>query len=109
MSASEYADKAHTVLQIDSCGVVERYAGQIELAHMNTGNTRPFPHPRGRDTFRRVEEYDYKRRRRLPNYSSVVELTVIGGVADIHNDVRKVEHATMATGAYVTKEVLFSK
>jgi len=94
-------------LRIDSSGIVERYANQIELAHMNTGNTRPFPHPRGPDTFRCMEDYDYDGRRKLANYSSVVELTVLGGVADIQKDVRRVEHASMAKGVYSTTEVLF--
>jgi hypothetical protein len=56
-----------------------------------------------------MKDYDYKRRRKLGNYSSVVELTVIGGVADIQKDVDRVEHASMATGTYATKEVLFAK
>jgi hypothetical protein len=109
MSAAEYADKPHTILEIDSSGIVERYADQIELAHMNTGNTRPFPHPRGRDTFRSMGDYDYERRRKLADYSSVVELTVIGGVPDVQRFVSKVEHASIAKGVYSTKEVLFSK
>ncbi len=109
MSAVEYADKVHTVLQIDSSRILERYADQIELAHMNTGNTRPYPHPRGRETFRSMEEYDYQSRRKLADYSSVVELTVIGGVADIQKDVTKVEHASMAKGVYETAEVLFAE
>jgi len=109
MSATEYADKEHTVLQLDSSGIVESYADQIELAHMNTGNTRPFPHPRGRDTFRSLKDYDYERRRKLANYSAVVELTVIGGVTDIRKAVKRVEHASISKGAYATKEVLFSK
>jgi hypothetical protein len=109
MSAAEYADKTHTVLQIDSAGIVERYADQIELAHMNTGNTRPFPHPRGPDTFRCMEDYDYQNRRKLTDYRSVVELTVIGGVAEIHRYVTRVEHASMSGGAYATTEVLSAK
>lgn len=109
MSAAEYADKPHTVLEIDSAGIVGRYADQIELAHMNTGNTRPFPHPRGRETFRRMKDYDYEHRRKLANYASVVELTVIGGVADIQRFVSKVEHASVSKGIYSTNEVLFPK
>jgi hypothetical protein len=109
MSAAEYADKEHTVLQIDSSVIVETYADQIELAHMNTGNTRPFPHPRGRDTFSSLKDYDYERRRKLPNYSAVVELTVIGGVTEILKAVNRVEHSSISKGAYTTKKVLFSK
>jgi hypothetical protein len=109
MSAAEYADKTHTVLRISSSHIVRSYCDQIELAHMNTGNTRPFPHPRGRDTFRRMEEYDYTRRGKLADYSSVVELTVIGGVDDMHKHVIRVEHAYVKRGAYVTQKVLFEQ
>jgi hypothetical protein len=109
MSAKEYVGKDHTILQIDSSDIVERYADQIELAHMNTGNTRPFPHSRGRDTFRSMKDYDYKRRRKLADYSAVVELTVMGSVANFHKSVKKVEHASISKGIYTTKEVLFQR
>lgn len=109
MSATEYADKEHTVLQIDSSNIVQRYADQIELAHMNTGNTRPFPHPRGRDTFRNLNEYDYECRRKLANYSAIVELTVMGSVPDIRKAVNRVEHASISKDVYTTKKVLFAK
>jgi hypothetical protein len=109
MSAAEYANKEHTVLQIDSSHILKSYEDQIELAHMNTGNTRPFPHPRGRDTFRSLKEYDYARRRKLADYSAIVELTVKGGVTDIHKAVNRVEHAAISKGAYTSKKVLFAR
>lgn len=109
MSAGEYAGKLHTVLQVDSSGIVKEYEHKIELAHMNTGNTLPYPHPRGRETFRRLSEYDYERRRKLTNYSAVVELTVLDGVVDIRKHVLRVEHASASEDVYTTKEVLFRK
>jgi hypothetical protein len=109
MSAREYSEKQHTVLQVNTASLVERYEKTIELAHMNTGNTRPMPHPRGRLTFRKMDDYDYQRRRSLPDYSAVVELTVLGGVPDISQDLLRVENAASKNGAYKVAAVLFRK
>lgn len=109
LSAAEYREKQHTVLQLDTEPLVSRYQASIELAHMNTGNTLPMPHPRGRDTFRNMHNYDYARRRRLPDYSAVVELTVAAGLPDVHDYVIRVEHAMSRKGLYWTTEVLFER
>jgi hypothetical protein len=97
------------VLHLDTRQLVDGYYGTIELAHMNTGNTLPMPHPRGRHTFRAMDDYEYERRRRLPDYSAVVELTVIDRVRDIHQHVLRVEHASSQEDVYQTVEVLFER
>lgn len=109
MSAKEYAGKLHTVLQIDTAGLVGRYANRIELAHMNTGNTRPYPHPRGLSTFRTMADYPYESRQHLPDNNAVVELTVPSGVPDLHEFVIRVEHAAEVDGRYEVSEVLFQR
>jgi hypothetical protein len=109
MSAGEYAGQQHTVLELDSLGLVTKYRDAIEVATMNTGNTRPFPHPRGRETFRSLQQFDYERRRRLPDYSAVVELTVLRGVSDIREHVTRVLHADATEeGAFNEREILFT-
>jgi hypothetical protein len=100
MSARDYAERPHTILQVDTARLVRDYQKRIELAHMNTGNTLPFPHPRGRSTFRKLEEYPYEKRRNLPDYSAVVELTVLSGVPDVREYVTRVEHAQGVRGEY---------
>jgi hypothetical protein len=107
MSATEYLGKPHTVLQLETEPLIKKYQEQIELAHMNTGNTRPFAHPRGLSTFQKLSTYPYEKRRRLNNYSAIVELTVSGGVPDVRDYVRKVEHATIRNGKYRVLESLF--
>lgn len=109
LSASEYRERQHTVLHIDTASLVSHCHERIYLAHMNTGNTLPMPHPRGRATFRDMQDYDYQRRRNLPDYSAVVELTVIDGVSKIETHVIKVEHAFSTEGSYQVTDVLFSK
>lgn len=109
MSAAEYVGKKHTVLQLDSSSLVGKYETRIMLAHMNTGNTRPYPHPRSPATFQSMNDYPYAERQRLSDYSAVVELTVMGGMPDAKNYVTKVEHASIADGKYKPDEVLFTR
>jgi hypothetical protein len=109
MSAAEYAGRMHTVLKLDTASLLAHHATKVELAHMNTGNTRPFAHPRGPSTFRSLNEYPYEARRRLGDYSAVVELTVLGGVPDIRDFVIRAEHATERNGIYEIEETLFCR
>jgi hypothetical protein len=109
MSAREYEGKKHTVLKIDTAPLVRKYLHAIEIAHMNTGNTLPFPHKRGCSTFRSLDNYDYEHRRKLPNYSAVVELTVLKGVPDLREYVIQVEHASVSGKAYRVFELIRQK
>jgi hypothetical protein len=83
--AEAYRLHRQTVLTVDTRPLVEAYGPQILLAHMNTGATRPFAHPRGAETFRSIAEYPFTERRR------VVELTVDKGVPDIQRFVIQVD------------------
>ncbi len=46
-----------TVLVADTEAVLDAYQDDIEVAFINTGNTRRKPAPRGRDTFRKLHQY----------------------------------------------------
>jgi hypothetical protein len=107
MSAAEYVEKPHTVIEVETAAFVSQYVNQIELSHINTGNTRPYPHRRGRSTFRKIADYPYAERLHLGDYSTVVELTVLGGVRDIGKYVRCVEHAMITKGEYQVINRLF--
>jgi hypothetical protein len=109
MSAKEYLGKFHSVLSIDTASLLKHYEKSVELAHMNTGNTRPFAHPRGRDTFLKLPEYPYEKRRKLSDYSSIVELTVLRGVPDVRDYVIRVEHARVTNGVFEVKEVVYQR
>jgi hypothetical protein len=80
--AEAYREQRQCVLTLDVRGLVEAHGHRIRLTHLNTGATRPFAFPRGRDTFCTIE--GYKRRR-------AVELTIKREVHDIRNFVIKVE------------------
>ena len=109
MSAAEYVNRPHTVLHIDTASLLAEYTHRVELAAMNTGNTRPFAHPRGTATFRSLAEYPYEARRKHPDYSAIVELTVLEGVPDLSRFVLQVEHAAQREGTYQVEEVLFKR
>ena len=86
LNGREYRDKEHDVLIVDTRKLVDKYANQISLAHMNTGNTKPFPHPRGINTFKSIENFPFEERfkkNKLEN--TVVELCVNEGVPDIED------------------------
>ncbi len=91
LKAGNYRTQAHDVLELRAREIVEAYAERIWLCPMNSGCTKPFPHPRGRATFKRISEYPYaewrKRRRRGER---VVELAIDYAVPDIIGFVRRV-------------------
>ncbi|XXV24095.1 hypothetical protein WME87_37790 [Sorangium sp. So ce1389] len=90
LEAVEYRDKRQTVLTIDTARLLERHRHRVRLSPMNSGNTRPYPHPRGRDTFLPLSEYPFESRR-MRRLEPAVELTVEYSVPDIRDVVLHVE------------------
>jgi hypothetical protein len=100
LGARAYRSHFHDVLYLDTASLVRDYEDLITLSPINSGATRPIAVPRGRDTFRRIEEYDFnywKKKRTKRN--AVVELAVTGGVSDIERYVFKVERRKFGTNA----------
>jgi len=63
LGATAYINKPHVVITIDTRRLLSQYADQITLSPINTGSTFPrkncdSPEPRGRDTFKRISEYE---------------------------------------------------
>jgi hypothetical protein len=93
LSARAYSGREHCVLVVDTRALVNRHEPRIWLAPMNTGCTKPMPHPRGSDTFQRIRNYPYAERRkhgRQPK-QAVVELAVDHSVPDVRDFVLRVE------------------
>ena len=108
LCAGAYRKTDHLVLTVQTRPIVEKYQQQIELSPMNSGCTKPFPHPRGPKTFQNIANYDYqfwKQTRRRKRGERVVELTVIGGVPDIFEYVVETSIRSCA-GKY---EVIYAK
>jgi hypothetical protein len=91
LNAAAYREKEHDVLELDAAPIVEKHLNDIRLAPINTGCTKPMPHPRGLETFQTVNDYpyDYWRSRR-PKWDCVTELAVVRGVPEVAPYVRRV-------------------
>ncbi|MCA1506667.1 hypothetical protein I6F23_22575 [Bradyrhizobium sp. NBAIM02] len=91
LNAGNYRLEEHDVLEIDAARLVGAYRDKIWLSPMNSGCTKPIPHPRGKDTFMRISDYPYsdwsKKRKRGER---VVELCVDYSVPDITKFVKRV-------------------
>jgi len=93
LSARAYSNREHCVLVVDAPALVRQHEAQIWLAPMNTGCTKPMPHPRGSDTFQRIHNYPYAERRRQGRQpkQAVVELAVDYAVPNVRDFVLRVE------------------
>ncbi len=106
LTARPYRALEHDVLELDTVALVTAHEARITLSPINSGATKPFPSPRGRDTFLSMSDYPYATwRSRRPPGERVVELCVLGGVPDVERFVRR---ATTMRGDQVTG-LLFEK
>jgi hypothetical protein len=84
VNAKPYRGRPHDVIEVSTRKLIEKHYDRICLCPMNSGCTKPYPHPRDETTFRRIPEYPYaERRRRKPRGERVVELAVDYSVPDI--------------------------
>jgi hypothetical protein len=89
--AEAYRAKRQCILEVNTASLVTEYEDHIRLSPMNSGATRPFAHPRGRNTFLPIERFPFEeRRKRVGVRNAVVELTVPYSVPDIANHVLRV-------------------
>lgn len=88
LNAQEYEDLEHDVLTLDTASLLAANVDRVRLCHMNSGNTKPIPHHRGKDTFKRIEEYPA--RVRGGPVKEVVEFTVEDRVDNIRPHVIEV-------------------
>ncbi|SEE67750.1 hypothetical protein SAMN05519104_7020 [Rhizobiales bacterium GAS188] len=84
LCAGAYRHQDHIVLKVHTALLIRDYADRIELSPINSGCTRPYAHPRGRETFLPIASYPYAVwRKKRSRFETVVELTVIDGVPNI--------------------------
>jgi hypothetical protein len=90
LNAGAYCGNSHEVIEVDACRLVEAYRDFIWLCPINSGCTKPFPHPRSEKTFSRIADYPYsERRRKKKKGERVVELSVDYSVPNIHRFVMR--------------------
>ncbi len=94
MSARENRGKKHLVLTVDSYRLAVAYEKQITLCPLNSGNTIPFAHRRGKNSLMRMSEYPFVERLARGPYYTVVELAVDTGVPDIVDFVISADYMT---------------
>jgi hypothetical protein len=91
LNAGTYRAQEHDVLELDSRALVEAHAEQIWFCPINSGCTKPFPHPRGRSTFLRIADYPYSHwKTKRKRGERVVELAVDYAVPDVRKFVKRV-------------------
>ncbi|WP_425491104.1 DUF7002 family protein [Luteimonas fraxinea] len=55
---NSYGKDPHDVLEVDTASLLGVHANSVSLCRMNSGNTLPYPHPRTRDDFRSIADYE---------------------------------------------------
>ena len=90
-NARAYRDQEHDVLEVDTRSLIEAHRDAIWLCPINSGCTKPMPHPRDETIFARIPDYPYEHwRERRRRQERVVELAVDHSVQDIGDHVRRV-------------------
>lgn len=90
-NAKAYRDQEHDVLEVDTRSLIEAHRDAIWLCPINSGCTKPMPHPRDETIFARIADYPYTHwRERRGRQESVVELAVDHSVLDICDHVKRV-------------------
>jgi hypothetical protein len=84
LKAGTYRDRPHTVIEVSTRKLVTAHRDRMWFCPMNSGSTKPYPHPRDDKTFQRISDYPYSywRSRRVRG-ERVVELAVDYSVPDI--------------------------
>jgi len=85
LGARHYRALEHDVLTINSASLLEEHVDSVWLCPMNSGNTFPIPHRRGKDTFRRLSDYPARSNGRPEK--EVVEVVVDYSIPDISDHV----------------------
>jgi len=91
LNAGTYRLQEHDVLVLDAKPLIEAYQRKIWLCPINSGCTKPFPHPRGKKTFQRVSDYPYAQwKANRKRGERVVELAIDYAVPDVAKFVTRV-------------------
>ncbi len=89
--ARTYRDAEHDVLEVDTRSLLAAHRAKVWLCPINSGCTKPFPHPRDERAFLRTGDYPYAHwRERRRATERAVELAVDHSVPDIADHVVRV-------------------
>lgn len=89
--AKSYRDVEHDVLEVDTRSLLTAHRERIWLCPINSGCTKPIPHPRDENAFLRIVDYPYSHwRSRRKRVERAVELAIDYSVPDIADHVKRV-------------------
>lgn len=84
LQARAYRMERHVLLVARTQSVLDAYSNRTVLSPLNTGATKPIPHPRGRDCFVPLASYPFEYWRRKRNVrDAVVEFAVSDAVPNV--------------------------
>ncbi len=85
LSAKAYRGAQHCILTVGTRSLLKRHSDTTWLCPINSGATKPMPHPRGRETFQRIDKYPFEhwRMKRRSPHKAIVELAVDYAVPDM--------------------------
>jgi len=105
LGARAYRNDRHALLVVRTQDLLSRHAARTVLSPLNTGATKPMPHPRGKNCFMPLSMYPFaywKQKRNLRN--AVVELAVSDAVPDLLDTLERVS----IVGRDEAEEVIWS-
>ncbi|WP_420382228.1 DUF7002 family protein [Novosphingobium sp.] len=89
--AEAYRDDEHDILEVDTRSLIDAHRDKIWLCPINSGCTKPMPHPRDESIFSRIPQYPYAHwRSRRGRTERAVELAIDYSVSDITSHVKRV-------------------
>lgn len=93
LGAREYRDHPQVVLHVDTSRLLAAHGSHVELCRFNSGAVTQLNHPmRGHQSWIPLPDYPYNEyRRRYGAKHALTEVTVRGGVPDVHDVIVEVE------------------
>ncbi|MCY4260875.1 MAG: hypothetical protein OXC91_11495 [Rhodobacteraceae bacterium] len=96
MGAKAYKGMRHDLLVVDTEKLVDRHHDKIRLSRMNSGATKPYPHPRCMGLFKTFEEFPFDERlKQRGRAMAIAEVCVVGSIPDIADVVVDVHAVTL--------------
>jgi hypothetical protein len=84
LGARAYRRERHALLVVKTRHLLEKHVDRAVLSPLNTGATKPMPHPRGKNCFVPLAAYPFEYwRMKRGRKTAVVELAVPDGVRDL--------------------------
>jgi hypothetical protein len=97
LKAGTYRERPHTVIEVSARRLVAAHRDDIWFCPMNSGCTKPYPHPRDEHTFERIPDYPYSHwRMRRRRGERVVQLALDYSVPDVAAFVTRVSRMQSA-------------